>query len=109
METVCTIWPAGPVDDDLDENLDSDVPALLLSGSADPITPPEYATRAAVDLKQAWLLTGENQGHGQLAIGCMPEVVARFVSAAQLEDGAADCFNESYVMPFFLSFSGPSP
>ncbi len=109
MQTVCTIWPKGPVDDDLGDNLDTDIPTLLLSGSADPITPPEYASLAAVDLEQAWLLTGKDQGHGQLAIGCMPEIVAGFVNAARLEDGAADCFNESYVMPFFLSFSGPSP
>ncbi len=109
MVDVCSIWPAGPVDDDLTENLDSDIPTLLLSGTADPITPPEYAVKAAADLGRAWLLTGEHQGHGQIAVGCMPEVVAGFVTAAELEDGADDCFRDSYVMPFFLTLSGPNP
>ena len=100
---------AGPVDDDLDEPLTTATPTLLLSGTADPITPPAYATRAAAGLKRAWLLTGEHQGHGQIAVGCMPDVVAGFVAAAALEDGAAACIDDSFVMPFFLSFSGPAP
>jgi pimeloyl-ACP methyl ester carboxylesterase len=109
MADVCSIWPTGPVDDDLDENLDTDIPTLLLSGTADPITPPGYAAKAAADLGRAWLLTGKHQGHGQIAVGCMPEVVAGFVAAGELEDGADDCFKDSYVMPFFLTLSGPSP
>ena len=109
MADVCSIWPAGPVDDDLDENLDTDIPTLLLSGTADPITPPDYAVQAATGLERAWLLTGEDQGHGQIAVGCMPEVVAGFVAAGELEDGADDCFKDSFVMPFFLTLSGPKP
>ena len=109
MDTVCSLWPKGPVDDDLHEPLVTDTPTLLLSGSADPITPPGYATRAATRLTRAWLLTGEDQGHGQLAVGCMPDVIASFVNDAGLEDGAAACIEDSFVMPFFLSFSGPQP
>ena len=97
------------VDEDLDDPLTTATPTLLLSGTADPITPPAYATRAAAGLKQAWLLTGEHQGHGQIAVGCMPEVVAGFVAAAALEDGAAACIDDSFVMPFFLDFGGPAP
>jgi len=109
MVDVCSVWPAGPVDEDLDEPLTTATPALLLSGTADPITPPAYASRAAAGLKRAWLLTGEHQGHGQIAVGCMPDVVAGFVAAAGLEDGAAACIDDSFVMPFFLTFSGPAP
>lgn len=109
MADVCSVWPTGPVDDDFARNLNTDIPTLLLSGTADPITPPDYAVRAAAELDRAWLLTGEHQGHGQIAVGCMPELVAGFVAAAELEDGADDCFRDSYVMPFFLTISGPSP
>ena len=109
MQTVCAIWPSGRADADLAEPLETSIPTLLLSGGADPITPPGYATRAAADLRRAWLLTGVDQGHGQLPVGCMPGVVADFVAAAQLEDGAAACIDDSFVMPFFLSWSGPSP
>ena len=39
----------------------------------------------------------------------MPEVIATFVEQRGLEDGDADCINESFVMPFFTTFSGPQP
>ncbi len=109
MMDVCSVWPAGPVDDDLDTNLQTDIPTLLLSGSADPITPPGYAMQAATGLKRAWLLTGKHQGHGQIAVGCMPEIVAGFVETRELADGAYDCYEDSFVMPFFLTLSGPNP
>ncbi len=44
--SVCRVWPRGPVDADLHAPLHSDVPALLLSGSDDPVTPPDYAHEA---------------------------------------------------------------
>ena len=83
--------------------------AALLSGEADPITPPRYAELAAVDLDKAWLLTGTNQGHGLGAVGCMPRVIGGFVDAMALEDGAADCLGDAFAMPFFLDFTGPTP
>ncbi|MEM8814202.1 MAG: alpha/beta fold hydrolase [Pseudomonadota bacterium] len=109
MRNVCSVWPVGLVDEDFGTLLSTDIPTLLLSGSADPITPPAYATRAAAGLKRAWLLSGKHQGHGQFSIGCMPDVLAGFVAERELADGAADCFNDSFVMPFFLSFAGPAP
>jgi pimeloyl-ACP methyl ester carboxylesterase len=109
LKAICSVWPAGPVDEDFKLPLSTEIPTLLLSGSADPITPPRYADMAARNLKKAWLLTGEHQGHGQIAVGCMPRIIERFIDNAQLETGDADCFQNSFVMPFFLDFSGPQP
>lgn len=109
IRSMCSVWPAGILDEELRTPLSSDKPVLLLSGNADPITPPAYATMAAVDLDRAWLLTGKNQGHGLAVVGCMPRVVAAFVDAAGLADGDADCLQDAFVMPFFLDFSGPAP
>jgi len=109
LGAICSVWPAGPIDDDFKQPLSTTIPTLLLSGSADPITPPRFADMAARNLKKAWLLTGENQGHGQITVGCMPRIVERFIDTEQLGDGDADCFQSSFVMPFFLDFSGPQP
>ena len=109
LRAICSVWPTGPVDEDFKLPLSTDIPTLLLSGSADPVTPPRYADMAARNLKKAWLLTGENQGHGQIAVGCMPRIIERFIDNQQLDTGAADCFQNSFVMPFFLDFSGPQP
>ncbi|HSG59300.1 MAG TPA: alpha/beta fold hydrolase [Woeseiaceae bacterium] len=109
IRTMCSSWPQGPMDEDLLTPLATDIPVLLLSGDADPVTPPRYAELAAVDLERAWLLTGTNQGHGLGIVGCMPRVIGGFVDAATLEDGAADCLGDAFAMPFFLEFTGPKP
>ena len=109
IRTMCSVWPRGVIDDDLRDALRTPAPVLLLSGEADPITPPGYAAMAAVDLERAWLVTGRNQGHGLAAIGCMPRVIGKFVAAAGLEDGDAGCIDDAFAMPFFVDFTGPKP
>ena len=109
IKTMCSVWPPGVLDEDLREPLASDVPVLLLSGGADPITPARYAEMAAVDLRAAWLLTGEDQGHGLAVVGCMPRIIGEFVKAAALADDAAECLADAFVMPFFVDYSGPAP
>lgn len=109
LTAICSVWPAGPIDPDFRLPLDTRAPALLLSGSADPITPPEYADMAAVGLKRAWLFTMPDQGHGQLGVGCTPRLIEQFVSNAGLEDVDTSCRERSFVMPFFLDFTGPAP
>ncbi len=108
LEAICSVWPAGVLDEEFKTPVTTDVPVLLLSGAADPVTPPRYAELAAVNLDHARLLTGVRQGHGQAPRGCMPEIIAQFVDAADVRDLDADCFDRVYAMPFFLDFSGPS-
>lgn len=110
IEAMCSVWPAGPVDPGLREPLATDLPVLLLSGEVDPITPPEYAELAMIDLGQAQHLTGILQGHGQAGIGCTPRLIGQFVeSPGRLSDDDVSCLHRSFVMPFFLDFSGPAP
>ena len=109
IEAICSVWPAGPIDDDFKQPLSTDIPTLLLSGTADPSTPPDYAGMAARHLKKAWLLNGKHQGHGQVAVGCMPRIVEQFIDDATFNISDAECLRSSFVMPFFLDFSGPTP
>jgi len=109
LEAICSVWPNGPVDESFKAPLKTDLPVLLLSGDADPITPPRYADMAAVDLTNATHLIGKNQGHGQMAVGCTPQIVADFVSSADPSNLDTECMERSFVMPFFLDFSGPNP
>ena len=109
IHTMCSVWPRGVLDDNLREPLATDKPVLLLSGGADPITPPYFAELAAVDMQNSWQVVGENQGHGLAAVGCMPRVIGEFVATATLADGAADCMQDAFVMPFFVDYTGPTP
>ena len=66
LEAICSVWPEGPIDPQFKAPLSTELPVLLLSGDADPITPPRYAEMAAVDLANARHLIGRHQGHGQI-------------------------------------------
>lgn len=109
LQAICSVWPAGPVDADFKQPLATDTPTLLLSGDADPITPPRYADLAASNLKRAWLMTGKDQGHGQVSVGCMPRLVGNFVANRGFAEVDTGCIENSFVMPFFLDYSGPAP
>ena len=109
LEAMCELWPDGPIDPEFKAPLNTDIPFLLLSGDADPITPPRYADMAAVDLGNATHLVGRHQGHGQISVGCTSRLVADFVTSADPSTLDATCMERSFVMPFFLGFSGPAP
>ncbi len=106
---MCAEWPRGVLDRDFHAPLVGSAPVLLLSGSDDPVTPPEYAERAAHALRNSRHLVLEGQGHGQVAVGCVPRVIAEFVAAASLQDLDTTCVSSAAPAPFFLSFSGPAP
>jgi len=109
LEAVCEIWPAGPVDTDLRAPIRSEVPVLLISGEADPVTPPDNGRRFASDLPLARHLVVAGQGHGVAHVGCMPRLIAEFVEGTDLDALDAACLDKQGPAPFFLDFSGPGP
>jgi pimeloyl-ACP methyl ester carboxylesterase len=110
IEAICSVWPRGVLDQDLRSALATDLPVLLLSGDADPITPPHFAEMAAVKLTNSRHLTGLDQGHGQAGRTCIPEIMAAFVETASVRDLDEPCLAErQFAMPFFLDYAGPSP
>lgn len=110
LEAICSVWPAGVLDDGLHVPLTTDLPVLLLSGDADPVTPPAFAELAAAGMANSRHLVGKDQGHGQAARPCIPELMADFVARASVDDLDEQCLAErQFAMPFFLDFTGPSP
>lgn len=109
LDAMCSVWPTGVLDEQFKDPVASDLPVLLLSGEADPITPPAYADLASVDLGNALHLTGKRQGHGLAPRGCTPGIIGDFVETASVENLDVECLDRLHAMPFFLDFSGPSP
>ncbi len=109
LDRICARWPKGSIDADFKKPLVADVPALLLSGDNDPITPPAYAARVVADgLRNAQQLTGKHQGHGLIGIGCVSRLVRTFLEEPTAKvDGA--CLAAEPAMPFFLTLLGPAP
>ena len=82
-EKLCSVWPRGAVPDAFYRIPVSATPVLLLSGGIDPATPPRHAERVSRALgPQARQVVVANAGHGVLPIGCIRDVVFRFVDAA---------------------------
>jgi pimeloyl-ACP methyl ester carboxylesterase len=113
LTALCASWPRGPVDADLHAPLRSAVPALLLSGTADPVTPAAYGDEAAKGFAQAVHVKVTDQGHGQIVQPCVDRVMASFLDLATTPafPGSLDtaCLTTLKAPPFFLNLNGPSP
>ncbi len=106
---ICKLWPRGPVDADLHAPLSSAVPTLLLSGEADPVTPPADAERLARGLGRYRHLIVPGEGHGQIVTGCVPRLMADFLDGAEPAALDASCLQRHHPAPFFVGLTGPSP
>ncbi len=81
-ERVCADWPRGDVPAAFYAVPLSRSPVLLLSGGLDPATPPRHATRVASALgAKALSVVVPNAGHGVMGLGCMREIIFRFIVA----------------------------
>ncbi|HVS75809.1 MAG TPA: alpha/beta hydrolase [Steroidobacteraceae bacterium] len=109
LEAICRIWPHGPVDSDFHQPLHSEVPALLLSGGNDPVTPPRYAAQASRGFVHSLSLVIPGFGHGQLTDPCIADVMAQFVRRTSVARLDTACTRNLRPMPFFLTRNGPSP
>jgi len=106
----CEIWPRGEVPADFHQPLrESPVPALLLSGEYDPVTPPRYGEQVAAQFQDAahWVIPG--RGHSVLRHGCLPEQVAAFYRHTDLSELDTGCVDRIGPAPFFLRPTGPAP
>ncbi|HQF69716.1 MAG TPA: alpha/beta hydrolase [Promineifilum sp.] len=109
FQTICANWPRADIAADFRDPLQSDIPTLLLSGGADPVTPPEYAAQVAAGLSNSRHIIVPGFGHGVIGLGCMPSLVAEFVRATDPAALDATCLDVLQPPPFFVSFAGPQP
>jgi pimeloyl-ACP methyl ester carboxylesterase len=109
LKSICSIWPHGPIDPDFHAELRSDVPALLLSGGDDPVTPPTDAEQAKRGFAHGLHVVIEGFGHGQLTAPCVDRVMANFVAKGAVEGLDVSCVKNDVPMPFFITVGGPSP
>jgi uncharacterized protein (DUF885 family)/pimeloyl-ACP methyl ester carboxylesterase len=62
--TLCESWQAGQADPVENTAVVSDLPALILAGQFDPVTPPEWSQLAAETLSNHFYYEFPGQGHG---------------------------------------------
>ena len=84
---VCKTWPRGEVPPAFYSVPTSPAPVLLLSGGIDPATPPRHSERVAKALgPNAVQVVVPNAGHGLMSIGCVRDLIYRFIDAEEASD-----------------------
>ena len=79
----------------------SDIPTLILAGSLDPITPPEWGKRAAKTLDSTFV-EFPGMGHGLIDMNpCVDQMVAQFLDApeADLDSRCAATMRPNFYVP----------
>lgn len=109
LTNVCSVWPRGEKVAEMKEPLVSAVPTLLVSGEYDPITPPDYAEQTLAKLEQATHLVLPGQGHFVSGIGCMPDLIDKFINDTSAEWLNVGCLQRLSAAPLFLNFNGTAP
>lgn len=84
---ICPTYPRKTMPKGFDTIAPAQVPVLVLSGSADPVTPPRHGERVAKALgAKARHVVAPNVGHGVMAVPCMREKLSRFIQATTNDD-----------------------
>ncbi len=109
LARLCAIWPRGGLPAGFKQPVRSDVPVLLLSGEADPVTPPENGAQAARTLPNSLHLIAPGQGHNVILRGCLPRLAFEFIDAGRVDGLDTACADTLAPAPFFLDFTGPRP
>lgn len=101
----CRAWPvtAKPYS----EPEPRDHPVLLISGAADPITPPVYAERQLGYLSNRQHLIVAGGGHINSRRGCIPDLIARFLNRPA-EPLDKTCVADIARPPFMVDAFGPA-
>jgi fermentation-respiration switch protein FrsA (DUF1100 family) len=90
------------------ESPTANVPVLILSGGADPVTPPRHGEAIARALPNVRHFVAPHLGHGVSGQGCAPELIGRFVRAAGFTDDKGkpiegSCLEKLPATPVFLA------
>jgi pimeloyl-ACP methyl ester carboxylesterase len=105
----CQVWPKGAMPADFHAPLATRVPALLMSGEFDPVTPPRYGDAVVKTLANGRHLIARGQGHNVIGAGCMPKLFAQFIDTANAKALDARCLDTLPYTPPFTSYNGWEP
>ncbi len=90
FEKLCRLWKVQPLPNEVNDAVKSDVPALVLSGQFDPITPPVNGERVAATLPNSFAFTFPNTGHGALnSEKCAERIAGAFLNEPSVKPDAS--------------------
>ena len=112
QRAACDLWPRSSLGRDYAEPTRNQVPALILTGQWDPVTPPVYGDIAARNLPKSLHVVVPHGGHGfggLEGLDCIPRLVAAFVDQGSTKGLDTTCVNSIRRRGFQLKFPEPKP
>ncbi len=105
----CAFWPRGRVDPAFYEPVQSPVPALILSGEIDPITPPVWGDQVARTLSRSKHIVLPGTGHTAGGTGCGRRLIKAFIDSGTADNLDTSCVKNLTRPPYFVTPAGPDP
>ncbi|HEX8282826.1 MAG TPA: alpha/beta fold hydrolase [Pyrinomonadaceae bacterium] len=98
----CREWPRAAVPGGFTGAVESDAPVLLLSGLADPASPPWFAAEAVRHLPNGLQATIPHEGHGYFS-DCISGITAEFISKGSARGLNTSCLLGTKRPPFVMN------
>jgi pimeloyl-ACP methyl ester carboxylesterase len=105
----CAGWPLGELPAGFGEEVESDVPVLIITGANDPVTPPASARAAASRLTNARVIIVPDGAHGLNGldgVDCVDRLAEHFLETADPASPDDDCLADVKRRPFVLGGEG---
>ncbi len=102
----CENWRYKKPSDTLYAPVNSDVPALLLSGDLDPITPPSMGEHYLKGLPNGHHIVVQGTGHNTSYVSCMPVLIAQFLNDIDPKALDTSCLDTMKRLPIIVGVNG---
>lgn len=108
QRAACALWPRGSVPNNYAEPTRSKVPALILTGQWDPVTPPAYGDAAARSLPNSLHVIVPHGGHGFNGldgIDCIDRLILAFIDSGTTKGLDTSCVGKIRRQGFVLKLA----
>lgn len=103
QQRACRNWPAAKLDPAFWDDVQADVPTLILAGYRDPVTPPTWSYAVASHLPHARVVLIPQSAHlpdGLSNFECWDGLSMKFLDGAELTDADVACVKNMSPSPF---------
>ena len=106
----CDVWDyftrGNGLPDDIHDPVNTDIPALILSGNVDPITPPSMGDHLAKSFTNSQHIIVNGTGHIASMTGCMPSLIHQFIEDLDPQAVDASCLGHLRRLPAITGING---
>ena len=102
---VCEQWPHAKLPDDYWKPIANDLPALLLSGAVDPVTPPRWGDLVKNNLKNATHIVVPGGHHIVTPEGCVAQLITAFINKGDAKNLDSSCVQNIQPLAIHLPVS----